>query len=182
MIAFALGALLLAGIGNGSTYAEIWWRLIVVGIGFGLTMPLLPHVGLRLLPDEHAGQGSGVINGLLYFGATLGVVLGGVVSALTIRSHITTVLTALPVDSARHEALSTTLAHGSAGEVQQALDALEPSAGASLRAALSAVLDDAFDHTMLALAAIAVVGAVLAAWLMSGPVPAPHSAAMTKRG
>jgi EmrB/QacA subfamily drug resistance transporter len=182
MIAFALGALLLAGIGNDSSYAEIWWRLVVVGIGFGLTMPLLPHVGLRLLPDEHAGQGSGVINGLLYFGATLGVVLGGVVSALTIRTHIATVLDALPVDSAKHEALSTTLAHGSAGEVQQALDALEPSAGATLRAALSAVLDDAFDHTMLALAVIAVLGAVLATWLMRGPVPAPHSAALARRG
>lgn len=182
MIAFAIGALLLAGIGNESTYAEIWWRLIVVGIGFGLTMPLLPHVGLRLLPDEHAGQGSGVINGLLYFGATLGVVLGGVVSALTIRTHIATVLDALPVASARHEALSATLAHGSAGEVQQALDALEPSAGVTLRAALSAVLDDAFDHTMLALAVFAVIGAVLAAWLMRGPVPAPHSAAMAKSG
>jgi MFS family permease len=175
MLALASGCSLLAGIGDETTYARIWWQLIVVGIGFGLTQPLLPHAGLRLLPDTQAGQGSGVINTCLYLGASLGVVLGGVIGAMTVRARIGPVLDDLPVDSAERATLSATLAHGSAADVQEALGALEPSAGATLRAALGAVLDDAFDHTMLALAVIGLVGALLAAWLMRGPVPPPHA-------
>ena len=177
MIALMAGCLLLAGTGNDSTYDDIWWKLMVVGIGFGLTMPLLPHVGLRVLPEAHTGQGSGMINTCLYFGASLGVVLGGLVTAITIRTNIDPVLDALPVDSPGREALSATLTHGSPTELQQALAALDPASSEALRAALRAVQDDAFDHTMLALAAVGAIGALLAAWLLRGPVPAPHSAA-----
>ncbi len=177
MVAFAVGCYLLADISNDTTYAQIWWKLLIAGIGFGLTFPLLPHIGLRLVPDEHAGQGSGMINTCLYFGASLGAVLGGVVTALTIRANIGPVLDNLPVDSSGREALTATLAHGSGSQVQQALAALDPSTSEALRAALRGLQDDAFDHTMLALVAIAVVGALLAIWLLRGPVPAPHSAA-----
>ena len=52
----------------------------------------------------------------------------------------------------------------------------DAASGAALQAALRAVQDDAFDHTMLALAVVGVVGAVLAAWLLRGAVPASHSA------
>jgi hypothetical protein len=176
MSALALGCFLLAETGADSTYGELWWKLVLCGIGFGLTMPLLPRAGLRVLPDEHAGQGSGMINTCLYFGASLGVVLGGIVSALTIRAHIGAVLDALPKDSSRREALAATLAHGSDAEIEQALASLDSATGAALRTALRALHDDAFDHTMLALAVVGVVGAVLAAWLLRGPAPALHSA------
>lgn len=177
MLALVVGCLLLAGTSNDSTYDAIWLKLVVVGIGFGLTLPLLPHVGLRVLPEEHTGQGSGLINTCLYFGASLGVVLGGMVSALTIRAHIGIVLAALPVDSSKREALVATLAHGSSNEVQQALVPLDPPTSAALESALRAVQDDAFDHVMLMLAVVGALGAVLAVWLLRGPVPVPHSAA-----
>jgi hypothetical protein len=41
---------------------------------------------------------------------------------------------------------------------------------------LRAVQDDSFDHTMLALAVVGAVGALLAAVLLRGPVPPLHSA------
>jgi hypothetical protein len=177
MACFVIGCLLLAGTGNDSTYGEIWWKLIIVGIGFGLSLPLLPRLGLRLLPEEQVGQGSGVINACLYFGASLGIVLGGLVTAITVRANIGGVMEALPADSPDREALTATLVHGSAAEVQQALAALDPASSQALKAALRGVRDDVFGHTMLALAAAAAVGAVLAVWLLRGPVPAPHSAA-----
>jgi MFS family permease len=176
MTALVIGCFLLARTGNDSTYAQVSWKLVVMGIGLGLTMPLLPHVGLRVLPEKHAGQGSGLLNTCLYFGASLGVVLGGLVSAVTIRANIAGVLDALPVASARREALTATLAHGSATEVQQALTALDPATSETLKTALRAVQDDAFDHTMLALAVVGAVGALLAAVLLRGPVPPLHSA------
>ncbi len=177
MVALVIGSLLLAQTTNDSTYDGIWWKLVVMGIGMGLTLPLLPQVGLRVLPEQHTGQGSGMINTCLYFGASLGVVLGGMVSAITIRANIGAVLDALPVEAPQREALVATLAHGSATEVQQALAAIEPSTSEMLRSALRAVQDDAYDHTMLALAVVGACGALLAAWLLRGPVPAPHSAA-----
>jgi MFS family permease len=169
MIAFAVGCFLLADTSNDSTYDGLWWKLSICGVGFGLTMPLLPHAGLRLLPDRHVGQGSGMINTCLYFGASLGVVLGGIVSALAIRANIGAVLATLPVNSSRREALVSTLAHGSSDEIEHALAALDDTTGAALRTALRGVHDDAFDHTMLALAVVGVVGAVLAAWLLRNP-------------
>jgi hypothetical protein len=177
MAALVIGSLLLAQTANDSTYDSIWWKLVVMGLGLGLTLPLLPHVGLRVLPEHHTGQGSGVINTCLYSGASLGVVLGGMVTALTIRANIRPVLNALPVESSQRETLVATLAHGSASEVQQALAALDPPTSELLRNTLRAVQDDAYDHTMLALAVVGAVGALLAAWLLCGPLPAPHSAA-----
>ena len=61
------------------TYGDLWWRLIFVGAGMGLTYPLFPIVGLRALPDEHAGQGSGVINMCFYMGLSVALAAGGTV-------------------------------------------------------------------------------------------------------
>jgi hypothetical protein len=140
-------------------------------------LPLLPHIGLRVLPEEHTGQGSGMLNTALYFGASLGVVLGGLVTAASIRAHIDGVLATLPVASPERGTLSATLAHGSATQVEQARAALDTATGTALRAALRAVQDDAFDNTMVMLAWVGAVGAMLALWLLRGQVPQPHSAA-----
>lgn len=176
MLAYALGCFLLADIRNDSTYDQVWWKLLIVGVGFGLTFPLLPRVGLRLLPDNHVGQGSGMINTTLYFGGSLGAVLGGIVTASTIRANVGPVVDTLQADSGTREALTATVAHGSDGQIQQALDGLDPSASAALATALRGVQDDAFGHTMLALMVVALIGAVLAIWLLRGPMPPPHSA------
>lgn len=180
MACLAVGFWLLADTSNSSTYSEIWWKLLIVGVGLGLTFPLLPRVGLRILPEEDAGQGSGVINTCLYFGATLGVVTGGIAAIFTIRSAISQVVADLPVGSAKRETLVSALAHGTHAEVDQALAALSPPTTDALREALRAVQDDAFNSAMIAAAAAAVVGVVLAVWLMRGPVPEPQSAASLK--
>ncbi len=73
-----------------------------------------------------------MINTCLYFGASLGVVLGGIVSARTIRANIGAVLETLPMESSHREALVATLAHGSDAEMEQALAALDSATGAAL--------------------------------------------------
>ena len=69
------------------------------------------------------------------------------------------------------------LTHGSPNEVKQTLFTLDPTAGSALQETLRAVQDDAFDAVILSCALVALLGGLLAAWLLRGPVPPPHSAA-----
>jgi EmrB/QacA subfamily drug resistance transporter len=182
MACLALGFLLLSVTSNTTGYSEIWWKLVIIGAGMGLSFSLLPRVGLRLLPEEHAGQGSGVINTCLYFGATLGSVLGGVVTAMTVRSGLREVIAALPAGSTQSEGLSRALAHGTPSQVQQLLAGLEPATSTALSAALRDLQDNAFDNAMMVGAAGALIGLVLALLLLRGPVPPLRSAAALTQG
>jgi len=177
MACYVISGLLLYDTANGSSYSEIWWKLLILGVGFGLTIPLLPRIGLRVLPEEQSGQGSGVINTCLYFGATMGIVVGGLIEAITVRANVSAVLDALPEESQKRDALVDTLAHGSSIEVEQALAALNPPTSAALRTALQNVQDDAFANVMLACAIAGLIGLGLVLWLMRGPVPPSQDAA-----
>ncbi len=176
MAAMTVGFFLLSTTSNTASYSDIWWKLVIVGVGIGLCFSLLPRLGLRLLPDEHAGQGSGVINTCLYFGATLGAVVGGVAEAVTTRSGLSEVIAALPTGSTQRADLAHALAHGSPSRVQELLAELEPPAGEALARALRDLQDNAFDSAMLVAAVGATVGLLIALWLLRGAVPPVHDA------
>lgn len=171
MAAMALGFFLLSTAGNSASYFDIWWKLVIIGTGLGLCFSLLPRLGLRLLPDEHAGQGSGVINTFLYFGATLGTVVGGVAAAVTTRSGLSEVIAALPKASTQRADLVHALTHGSPSTVQHLISGLDPQSGAALASALRNIQDNAFDSAMLVSAVGTSVGLLLAILLLRGPVP-----------
>ncbi len=179
--AMACGFLLLMTTTNTTQYAEIWWKLLVVGIGMGICFSLLPRLGLRLLPEEHVGQGSGVINACLYFGATLGAVVGGLAEAITTRRGLSQVIDALPSGSGERADLSHALAHGTPSQIQQIIAGMDPAAGSALAKALRELQDNAFDSAMLVAAVAALIGMALALALLRGPVPPLHSAAELTR-
>lgn len=172
----ACGFLLLTTTTNTTGMAGIWWKLVIVGIGLGIGFSLLPRLGLRLLPEEHVGQGSGVINAFLYFGATLGAVVGGLAEAITIRRGLSEVIDALPAGSTQRVDLAHALTHGTSSQVQQLIAVLDPETGTTLARALRDLQDDAFDSVMLVAAIAAFLGVILAALMLKGPVPPPHSA------
>jgi len=177
MACMAAACFLLYTTSNTSTYGSMWWKLVILGVGFGLTFPLLPRLGLRLVREEDAGQASGVINTCLYFGATLGTVIGGMASDWATRAQLTNVIANLPKGSRNWQEIVSTLSHGSPGAIQDALHSLAPQAGKALALALTDLKDDAFDAAILTCAIAATIGIVLALWLLRGPVPEPHSAA-----
>lgn len=176
MAAMVVGFALLSTTSNAASFSDIWWKLIIVGIGVGLCFALLPRLGLRLLPDEHAGQGSGVINTCLYFGATLGAVLGGIAEAVTRRSGLSEVIAALPQGSVQRVDLAHALTHGAPSRIEQLIANLDPQSGAVLAKALRDLQDNAFDSAMLLCAVAASVGLLLSLWLLRGPVPPVHDA------
>ncbi|MEZ5787478.1 MAG: MFS transporter [Xanthobacteraceae bacterium] len=178
MALMAIACFLLAKTTNSTSYDALWWKLVILGIGFGLTFPLLPRVGLRLVREEDSGQASGVINTSLFIGATIGVVVAGMASAIAVRSQVWGVIAALPTDSYDRDELATAVTYGSSGEIQKILGGLESAhTSQAIAAALRTVQDDAFNAAILTGAVVSALGAVLAIWLMRGPIPEPRAAA-----
>lgn len=59
-----------------------WYFLLplcLLGVGFGFTFPVVPHVGLSSLPDELQGKGAGILNTVNYLGGSLAIALGSMV-------------------------------------------------------------------------------------------------------
>ncbi|MCX4834805.1 DHA2 family efflux MFS transporter permease subunit [Streptomyces sp. NBC_01016] len=84
------GGLALAGLGlvalgwvhADTGYANVWWRLAMVGIGFALTMSPLTGAAIQAVDPQEGGLASGVSSTTRQIGAVLGVaVLGAVVRA-----------------------------------------------------------------------------------------------------
>jgi EmrB/QacA subfamily drug resistance transporter len=86
MLVLVAGFWLMHFTSDQTPYSDLWWKLVILGAGIGLAYSLLPRLGLHALPDQSAGQGSGVINTCLYLGASVGIAASGVVAA-TIRHN-----------------------------------------------------------------------------------------------
>ncbi|MEV4255621.1 MFS transporter [Spirillospora sp. NPDC049652] len=75
-----LGLLALGYVHADTGYANVWWRLAVVGIGFALTMSPLTGAAIQSVSPQEGGLASGVSSTTRQIGAVLGVaVLGAVV-------------------------------------------------------------------------------------------------------
>jgi DHA2 family methylenomycin A resistance protein-like MFS transporter len=75
-----LGLLALGTVHADTGYANVWWRLGVVGIGFALTMSPLTGAAIQAVSPQEGGLASGISSTTRQIGAVLGVaVLGAVV-------------------------------------------------------------------------------------------------------
>ncbi|MFC0037758.1 MFS transporter [Actinomadura rayongensis] len=75
-----LGLLALGFVHADTGYADVWWRLAVVGIGFALAMSPLTGAAIQSVSPQEGGLASGVSSTTRQIGAVLGVaVLGAVV-------------------------------------------------------------------------------------------------------
>ncbi|MFF1700274.1 MFS transporter [Streptomyces sp. NPDC058252] len=77
-----LGLLTLGGVHADTGYANVWWRLATVGVGFALTMSPLTGAAIQAVDPQEGGLASGISSTTRQIGAVLGVaVLGAVVRA-----------------------------------------------------------------------------------------------------
>ncbi|GLY78616.1 hypothetical protein [Actinoallomurus iriomotensis] len=82
----AVGLLTLSTVHHATGYGTVWWRLAVVGVGFGLAMSPLTGAAVSSVNPQDSGLASGVSSTARQIGAILGVaVLGAVVR--TRQSH-----------------------------------------------------------------------------------------------
>ncbi|WP_218025271.1 DHA2 family efflux MFS transporter permease subunit [Nocardia jejuensis] len=75
-----LGLLVLGFVHADTGYGNVWWRLAIVGVGFGLTMSPLTGAAIQSVSPQEGGLASGISSTTRQVGAVLGVaVLGAIV-------------------------------------------------------------------------------------------------------
>ncbi|WP_216651360.1 DHA2 family efflux MFS transporter permease subunit [Actinomadura litoris] len=82
LVLAGLGLLTMGFAHADTAYANVWWRLAVVGVGFALTMSPLTGAAIQAVGPREGGLASGISSTTRQIGAVLGVaVLGAVVRA-----------------------------------------------------------------------------------------------------
>jgi DHA2 family methylenomycin A resistance protein-like MFS transporter len=81
LLAAAAGLLALTGIAAGTPYAQLWWRLALLGVGLGLSISPATAAGVAAMPGTRAGVASAVISTSRQVGGALGVAVLGAVAA-----------------------------------------------------------------------------------------------------
>lgn len=76
MALLGIGGLLLSRVDAGTDYGGIWWVIVIVGLGTGITFSAPSAAGLKALPAENAGEASGIINVTRYVSAALAISVG----------------------------------------------------------------------------------------------------------
>ncbi|MBV8771431.1 MAG: MFS transporter [Deltaproteobacteria bacterium] len=82
---FAAGCLFLVTIGAATHYNELWWQLVLIGAGIGLTVPPMTSALLATVNKAQSGVASGVLNTTRQIGSVIGVALFG--SLVANRNH-----------------------------------------------------------------------------------------------
>ncbi|TDW76400.1 DHA2 family efflux MFS transporter permease subunit [Kribbella pratensis] len=149
-VGFALGAF--TDLGTGYGYTASWF--VVVGFGLGCSMPQAMNAALGVLDPERAGTGSGLLQAFRQVGGTVGVAVLGTVLNSVYRHDLDT--TGLPAQ------VADTVKKSLGGGLAVAAQAASPELLANVRDAFMSSL----NTTMWVSAAIAAVGAILAAVLM----------------
>jgi len=75
MAFFAVGLVLIARLGGEAKLLDIAWRLVIMGIGMGFSMPTLAAAAMGSLPPQFGGVGSGAFATLRQVGFVLGVAI-----------------------------------------------------------------------------------------------------------
>ncbi|ACU75972.1 drug resistance transporter, EmrB/QacA subfamily [Catenulispora acidiphila DSM 44928] len=80
LVLAGVGLLALGTVHAATGYTNVWWRLALVGIGFGLTMSPLTGAAIQAVSPQEGGLASGISSTTRQIGAVLGVaILGAVV-------------------------------------------------------------------------------------------------------
>lgn len=71
----ASGLVALAHVSRSDSLGDVMWRMGIVGIGIGISVPTLMAAGMTALPDDVKAAGSGVLNTARQLGFVLGVAI-----------------------------------------------------------------------------------------------------------
>jgi len=144
-----------------SSYSVVVVSMALMGVGLGLTSAPATESIMGALPPERAGVGSAVNDTTRELGGTLGVAVAGSVLASAYTTGLADKLAGLPIPA---DALATAQSSiGAAfGVADRATELVGPAAGDAIRGAASQAFIDGFHTGSLVLAAVALVGSLLA--------------------
>src|SRR5262249_5285832 len=143
------GFFLLMSLTTTDDYADLWWKLSIVGIGFGFMLGPSGLAVLSAIPAKRGGLGSSIFDTSRQLGATLGVAVLGALVAQQFSGNIASKLAQQGVP----KPISTTIADKIASAGPRASQLLSggplPLPPAVLRQTIGQAFVDAMKQTFL---------------------------------
>ena len=174
-LATAVGLFLVSKVDVGSTYADLWPGFLVAGVGMGLVNGPTSAAAVSAVPQDRAGEASGVVNMARYLGGAFGVVITAVVYSSVAISRLNDQLGADKVTGTQERQLDQLLSGDPSG-VHQAVASFSPAQAADFENAAKSSVVDAFAAANRAMIVAALIGAVSAAILLRVRHPRHHHA------
>ena len=172
----AVGIAFLAAAGGVETrltastdYRVIVAVMVVLGIGMGLVGAPISRLAIASAEARFAGAASGVFAMSRQIGAAVGVAVVGAVVQSVGRTRATHDLAAVPLSSAALATIAHSVGSGPLSGGHQFSSAVAEQVAASVREALAY----AIARTGFVTLGVAVVGGVVATWLMRKPASGP---------
>jgi EmrB/QacA subfamily drug resistance transporter len=169
----ALGLYLVSQVDVGSTYADLWPGFLIAGLGMGLVNGPTSAAAVSAVPEDRAGEASGVVNMARYLGGAFGVAVTAVVYGGVGIAKLNDHLGADRVTSAQERQLDQLLSGDPAG-LNHALAGFSPAQAADFKAAAKLAVVDAFGAANRVMIVAAMIGAVSAAVLLRVRHPRHH--------
>ena len=160
LLVIAAGLLCLRLLDVGSTYLDLAWPLLVMSTGIGFCTAPTTSAIMGAVPDEKQGVASAVNDATREIGAALGIAVAGSILAGRYTA-------ALAPDLARFPEPVRERAAGSLAEALAVAERLGPQGGPLAELAKTAFID-AMASSVLVLAAVIVIAAVLVAFWAPG--------------
>jgi EmrB/QacA subfamily drug resistance transporter len=158
----ALALFLLLSIEPDTSYATLWWKFGLFGIGLGLMLSPLTAAVLSGTPPQLAGLGSSVNNTSRQVGFSLGVAVLGTFVVQQFTSNIASQLTQAGVPAS----LGATIASAGAQASQVQLSGRLPLPAAALHQAINQAFVDALHGSFIISGTALLATALLVAFLL----------------
>lgn len=156
-LAMGLGFVLIAQVGEDSGAKELIPGFILVGAGQGVVTGPTSAAAVAGVPEEDAGEASGVVNMGRYLGGSIGVAICGLVY---LNTGITKLNDGLTGTGKAEEGKLDSVLSGAAATARQAVDTLGPSTRGQFVVEARHAGVDAFAATNRVLAAVAFATAI----------------------
>ena len=169
----ALGLYLVSQVDVGSTYADLWPGFLIAGLAMGLVNGPTSAAAVSAVPEDRAGEASGVVNMARYLGGAFGVAVTAVVYGGVGTSKLNDHLGADRVTAAQERQLDQLLSGDPTG-VDHAVAGFSPSQAADFKAAAKLSVVDAFSAANRVMVVAALIGAASAAVLLRARHPRHH--------
>jgi EmrB/QacA subfamily drug resistance transporter len=155
----ALALFLQSQLTASSTYGDLLFPFMIMGLGMGLTMSPMSTAAMNSVSPDKAGVASGILSMSRMVGGTFGVAAIGALFQSLSKSRLTSDLSGLHLTAAQHQQAADGVGAGQAGH---ALRGLDPDTAQQVGRAIK----DAFVHglsgSLKLSTAVAAAGAVLA--------------------
>jgi MFS family permease len=161
LLLVGIGLIVMSGLNGDSAWTHLVPGFIIAGLGGGLVIPPLASTAIGVVPPAKAGMASGVNSTFRQVGIATGIAALGSIFTSAIGSHLTGALP--PSLAGQAGSMVNAIRQGSIGQVIAGVPGADRAAvGLALRSSFATALNELLYVT----AAVAIVGAVLAATLI----------------